>query len=282
MPDRPISEQDLIRMSTAPQLGQDATATPVQTTNDLTRRPEHRDSQIQLSHVNGIRPTQHRANATNSSTSANKSSSSTITKNETVDRISVQPSDTPHNFVPNFQFFNGGSNSSDNSQSNTGELPNLSILNVANGTNGQRECVSRNVPHISQITNQSQSTSISVISTDEEENSTGNVPHLSQLMNQSQSLDNWGEEQNSTDHHESPNANIPHFSQLLSQSHPTSDNLTSEQNSNDTQECFDGNVPHLSQLLSQSHPTTDEGESFEANVPHLSQLVNQSTDGSGA
>ncbi|XP_037025167.1 protein Tube-like isoform X2 [Bradysia coprophila] len=264
MPDRPISEQDLIRMATAPQLSQDVASTPVQTTNHLTRRPEHRDSQIQLSHVN-----------------------------------------------------------SEDSQSNTGDIPNLSIFNVADGTaSGQPECAARNVPYFSQITDRSQSTSGSamsrVYSNDEGENSTGNVPHLSELMgqlnnqtncsasainpmdrissvptltslpnfsqllNQSQSLDNRGKKQNSTDHHESPNGNIPHFSQLLSQSHPTSDNLTSEQNSNDTQECFDGNVPHLSQLLSQSHPTTDEGESFEANVPHLSQLVNQSIDGSGA
>ncbi|XP_037025157.1 uncharacterized protein LOC119066674 isoform X1 [Bradysia coprophila] len=296
MPDRPISEQDLIRMSTAPQLGQDATATPVQTTNDLTRRPEHRDSQIQLSHVNGIRPTQHRANATNSSTSANKSSSSTITKNETVDRISVQPSDTPHNFVPNFQFFNGGSNSSDNSQSNTGELPNLSILNVANGTNGQRECVSRNVPHISQITNQSQSTSISVISTDEEENSTGNVPHLSEIMEQPNNLTDCSTSANSsvpTSHNFVPNFQFfKGGSDYSEDSHSNTGDIpnlsifnVADGTASGQPECAARNVPYFSQITDRSQSTSgsamsrvysnDEGENSTGNVPHLSELMEQ-------
>ncbi|KAG4073495.1 hypothetical protein HA402_000719 [Bradysia odoriphaga] len=296
MPDRPISEQDLIRMEVAPQFSQTVTATPVQTTNDLTRRSEHHDSHIQISHVNGITSSHHAANATIYLTSANKSSSSSRTMNESVDRISVQTSDSPHNFVPNFQFFNGGSNSSDKSQSNTGELPNLSVFNVADSTestNGQRECVHRNVQYSSQITDQSRSMPSSVMSIDGVENSTGNVPHLSELMEQPNNLTDFSTSAISsvpTSHNF-----VPNF-QFFKGGTDYSDNSQSNTgdipnlsifnvadgtvSSNGKPECATRNVPHFSQMTDPSGRTmsrysNDEGENSTGNVPHLSELMQQ-------
>lgn len=304
LPDRPISEQDLLASLRLAENG--AAATPAQTTTG----PDRLGSQIQVPHVNGLPSSQHRTdNHANRSTTANESVTTSRTTNESVARLSALTTSRPHNFVPHSEYFVGRNDS--DLQQNSGDIPNLSVFNV--GTNHQRDndsgtieprmnstgeekCWTGNVTqHNNQTVKPAERTIThnfvpNFFSTNESsgdstalhtQRSDANIPNLSTL-NITDGNGNSNNDLNATERTDSLIENRPLLSQLLSS---TSVNRATGLNSNDQQDSSDGNVPDLSHLLDRPQRTSDnpapelnsnDEHSFDGTVPHLSRLLDQS------